>query len=62
MTLNKKNDTAKIKSEEDLIEKCLSAWNEITQVKIEKLYASPPSRCKDVIFMKGHMSKILFLV
>ena len=49
--------TSEIKSEEDLIERFRHAWNEITQLELDNLYASLPSRSKDVIFMKGHMSK-----
>ena len=48
-----------IKSKEYLIQRFRSAWNETTQLEIEKLYASLPSRCKDFIFKKGHMSKFL---
>ena len=51
------SETSEVKSEEDLIERFRHAWNEITQLELDNLYASLPSRCKDVIFMKGHMSK-----
>ena len=60
MVFHKKENTLRyreIKSKEDLIERFWSAWNETTQLEIEKLYASTPSRCKDFIFKKGHMSK-----
>ena len=51
------SDSGEIKSKEDLIERFRSAWNETTQLEIEKLYASLPSRCRDFIYKKRHMSK-----
>ena len=51
------SEISEIKREEDRIEKFRHAWNEITQLEIDNLYASLPSRGKDVIFMKGQMSK-----
>ena len=53
------SDAGEIKSKEDLIERFRPAWNKTTHIEIEKLYASQPSRCKDFIFNKGHMSKFL---
>ena len=53
------SDAGEIKSKEYLIERFRSAWNETTQLEEEKLYASLPSRCKDFMFKKGHMSKFL---
>ena len=50
-----------IKSKEDIIDRSWSACNETTQLEIEKLYASLPSHCKDIIFNKGFMFKYQFL-
>ena len=53
------SDAGEIKSKEDIIERFRSASNETTQ--IEKLYASLPSHCKEIIFNKGLMFKYQFL-
>ena len=50
-----------IKSKEDIIDRFRSACNETTQLEIEKLYASLPSHCKDIIFNKGLMFNYQFL-
>ena len=50
-----------IKSKEDIIDRFRSVCNETTQLEIEKLYASLPSHCKDIIFNKGLMFKCQFL-
>ena len=55
------SDAGKIKSKEDLIIIYRSACNETTQLEIEKLYASLPSHCKDIILNKGLMFKYQFL-
>ena len=47
------SDAGEIKSKEDIIERFRSACNETTQLEIEKLYASLPSHCKELIFNKG---------
>ena len=55
------SDAGEIKSKEDVIERFLSACNETTQLEIEKLYASLPSHCKEIISNKGLMFKYQFL-
>ena len=55
------SDTGETKSKEDIIERFRSACNETTQLEIEKLYASLPSHCKEIIFNKGLMFKYQFL-
>ena len=55
------SDAGEIKSKEDIIDRFQSAYNETTQLEIEKLYASLPSHCKDIIFNKGLMFKYQFL-
>ena len=50
-----------IKSKEDVIEIFRSACNETTQLEIQKLYASLPSHCKEIIFNTGLMFKYQFL-
>ena len=63
MAFRKKENTdaGEIKSKEDIIERFRSACNETTQLEIEKLYASLPSHCKEIIFNKGLMFKYQFL-
>ena len=51
------SDAGEIKSNGDIIERFLSAWNETTQLEIEKLYASLPSHCKEIIFNTVFMFK-----
>ena len=46
-----------IKTKEDIIERFRSACNETTQLEIDKLYASLPSHCKEIIFNEGLMLK-----
>ena len=55
------SDAGEIKSKEDIIERFRSACNETTQLEIEKLYASLPSHCKEIIFNKGLMFKYQLL-
>ena len=55
------SDTGEFKSKEDIIERFRSAYNETTQLEIEKLCASLPSHCKEIIFNKGLMFKYQFL-
>ena len=55
------SDAGEIKSKEDIIERFRSACNETTQLEIEKLYASLPSHCKEIIFNTGLMFKYQFL-
>ena len=55
------SDAGEIKSKEDIIEWFQSACNEATQLEIEKLYASLPSHCKEIIFNTGLMFKYQFL-
>ena len=55
------SDDGEMKSKEDIIERFRSACNETTQLEIEKLYASLPSHCKEIIFNKGLMFKYQFL-
>ena len=55
------SDAGEIKSKEDIIERFRSAYNETTQLEIEKLYASLPFHCKEIIFNKGLMFKYQFL-
>ena len=55
------SDAGQIKSKEDIIERFRSACNETTQLEIEKLYASLPSQCKEIIFNKEIMFKYHFL-
>ena len=55
------SDAGEIKSKEDIIERFRSACNKSTQLEIEKLYASLPSHCKEIIFSKGQMFKYKFL-
>ena len=55
------SDAGEIKSKEDIIERFWSACNETTQLEIEKLYASLPSHCKEIIFKNGLMFKCQFL-
>ena len=55
------SDVGEIKSKEDIIERFRSACNEITKLEIEKLYASLPFHCKEIIFNKGLMFKYQFL-
>ena len=43
------------------MERFWSACNETTQLEIEKLYASLPSQCKDIIFNTGLLFKYQFL-
>ena len=52
LSINRKiqSDAEEIKSKEDIIERFQSACNETTQLEIEKLYASLPSHCKEIIF------------
>ena len=50
-----------INSKEDIIDRFRSAYNEGTQLEIEKLYASLPSHRKDIIFNKGLMFQYQFL-
>ena len=50
-------DAGEIKSKEIF----RSACNETTQLEIEKLYASLPSHCKEIIFNTGLMFKYQFL-
>ena len=63
LTVNRKIHSAagEIKSKGDIIERFLPACNETTQLEIEKLYASLPSHCKEIIFNKGLMFKYQFL-
>ena len=51
------SDAGEIKSIEDIIERFRSACHETTQLEIEKLYASLPSHCKEIIFNEGLMFK-----
>ena len=55
------SDAGEIKSKEDIIERFWSACNETTRLEIEKLYASLPSHCKEIIFNKKLMFKYQFL-
>ena len=55
------SDAGEIKNKEDIIERFRSAFNETTQLEIEKLYSSLPSHCKEIIFNKGLMFKYQFL-
>ena len=55
------SDAREIKSKEDIIDRFRSACNETTQLEIEKLYASLPSLCRDIIFNKGLMFEYQFL-
>ena len=55
------SDEGEIKSKEDIIEKFRSACNKATQLEIEKLYASLPSHCNEIIFNKGLMFEYQFL-
>ena len=55
------SDAGEIKSKEDIIERFRYACNKTTQLEIEKLYASPPSYCKEIIFNNGLMFKYQFL-
>ena len=55
------SDEGEIKSSEDIIERFRSACNETTQLEIEKLYASLPYHCKEIILNKGVMFKYQFL-
>ena len=55
------SDAGEIKIKEDIIERFRSACNETTQLEIEKLYASLPSHCKEIIFNKGLLFKYQFL-
>ena len=54
------SDARKINNKEDIIERFRSACNETTQLEIEKLYASLPSHCQEIIFNKGLMFKYQF--
>ena len=58
LSVNRKiqSDVAEIKSKEDIIERFRSACNETTQLEIDKLYASLPSHCKEIIFNTGLIS------
>ena len=53
-------DAGEIKNKEDIIKRFWSACSETTQLEIEKLYASLPSHCKEIIFDKGLMFNITF--
>ena len=57
------SDAGEIKSKDYIIERFRSACNETstTQSEIEKLYASLPSHCKEIIFNTGLMFKYQFL-
>ena len=57
----KQSDAGEIKSKEYIIERFWSACNETTQLEIEKLYASLPSHCNEIIFNTGLMFKYQFL-
>ena len=64
MAFRKKENTIRCgrnQSKEDIIERFRSACNETTQLEIEKLYASLPSHCKEIIFNEGLMFKYQFL-
>ena len=56
------SDEGEIKSKEDIIERFRSACNETTQLEIEKLYASLPSHCKEIVFNTGLMFKYQLVV
>ena len=55
------SDTGEIKSKEDIIGRFRSVCNEIMQLEIEKLYASLPSHCNEIIFITGLMFEYQFL-
>ena len=64
MAFCKKENTIRCgtnQKKEDIIERFRSASNETTQLEIEKLYASLPSDCKEIIFNQGIMFKYQFL-
>ena len=52
---NIQSDAGEIKSKEDIIDRFRLECNETKQLEIEKLYASLPSHCEDIIFNKGLM-------
>ena len=62
LSVNRKiqSDAGEIKNKEDIMERFWSACNETTQLEMEKLYASLPSHCKEIIFNTGLVFKYQF--